>query len=197
MGRKNSNYIRWDKLDNTALLFPSIVGEDMTNVFRISVTLTEEVDPEILQRALDTILPKFDSFNVRLRTGLFWYYFEENGKPAPRVVKENAYPCRMIRTNKNNSYLFRVSYYRRRINLEVYHVLTDGMGGINFLRELTYQYLRMAYPQLMELKGDDFSSVTSMNREDSFHKNYKRPKASGFNKEKAYLLKRMLLSVVT
>ena len=30
--------IRWDKLDNTANLFPSIAGESMTNVYRISVT---------------------------------------------------------------------------------------------------------------------------------------------------------------
>ncbi len=31
--------VRWDKLDNTAHLFPSIAGESMTNVYRISVTL--------------------------------------------------------------------------------------------------------------------------------------------------------------
>ena len=33
--------VRWDKLDNTAHLFPSIAGESMTNVYRISVTLKE------------------------------------------------------------------------------------------------------------------------------------------------------------
>lgn len=38
--------------------------------------------------------------------------------------------------------MFRVTYYKYRINLEVFHVLTDGMGGINFLKELTYQYLQ-------------------------------------------------------
>ena len=34
--------LAWDKLDNTANLFPVIATEDMTNVYRISVTLTEE-----------------------------------------------------------------------------------------------------------------------------------------------------------
>ena len=43
--------IRWDKLDNTANLFPSIAGESMTNVYRISVTLTDEIDSEKLQEA--------------------------------------------------------------------------------------------------------------------------------------------------
>mgnify|MGYP007007140302 CR=1 FL=1 len=48
---------------------------------------------------------------------------------------------------KIRNYLFRVTYYKSRINLEVFHVLTDGMGGINFLRELTYQYLRLVHPE--------------------------------------------------
>lgn len=62
------------------------------------------------------------------------------------------FPCRFIRQNKNCNYLFRVTYYKSRINLEVFHVLTDGMGGINFLRELTYQYLRLVHPELAEKK---------------------------------------------
>lgn len=181
--------VRWDKLDNTAHLFPSIAGESMTNVYRISVTLTEEIQKEYLQQALDIVLPKFDGFNLRLRMGVFWYYFEENGKQAPKVVEESMFPCRYIRQNKNRSYLFRVTYYKRRINLEVFHVLTDGMGGINFLRELTYQYLRLVHPQLGEQAGNSLSEDTSLSREDSFVRNYKKGKPSGFNKEKAYLIK--------
>ena len=122
------------------------------------MTLTELVDRELLQQALDMVLPKFDGFNLRLRQGVFWYYFEENGKPAPRVREESAFPCRYIRQNKNHSYMFRVTFYKYRINLEVFHVLTDGMGGINFLKELTYQYLRLAHPKLREKVGDSLSS---------------------------------------
>ena len=117
--------IGWEKLDNTAHVFPVIAGEDMTNVYRIFVNLNEEVDKEILQNALDIVLPKFAGFNVRLRQGVFWYYFEENGKPAPKVREENTYPCRYIAQNSNRSYLFRITYYKNRINLEVFHVLTD------------------------------------------------------------------------
>ena len=189
MNNKKRRTIRWDKLDITAHIFPVIAGESMTNVYRISVTLCEEIVPHILQQALDIVLPKFDVFNVRLRMGVFWYYFEENGKKAPRVVEEGLFPCRQIQPNRNQSYLFRVTYYKRRINLEVFHVLTDGMGGVNFLRELTYQYLRLAHPQLLEVTNDGLSEETSLNREDSFVKNYKQSKASGFKKEKAYILK--------
>ena len=181
--------IRWERLDNTAHLFPVIAGENMSNVYRISVTLSELVEPELLQAALDIVLPKFDGFNLRLRQGIFWYYFEENNKPAPRVREEHTFPCRFIHQNKNQSYMFRVTYYKYRINLEVFHVLTDGMGGINFLKELTYQYLRLAHPELKEKVGDSLDSGTSLNREDSFLKNYKKSSAKGYQTKKAYLLK--------
>lgn len=181
--------IRWDRLDNTAHLFPVIAGESMSNVYRISVTLKEEINPELLQRALDMVLPKFDGFNLRLRQGVFWYYFEENGKAAPKVRMENNFPCRYIQQNKNRSYMFRVTYYKCRINLEVFHVLTDGMGGINFLKELTYQYLRLAHKDLQEKLGDSLSVDTSLNREDSFLKNYKKSSAKGYQTKKAYLIR--------
>ncbi|MGN0343030.1 MAG: hypothetical protein ACI4DO_09575 [Roseburia sp.] len=181
--------IRWDKLDNTAHIFPVIAGESMSNVYRIAVTLTENIDPEILQEALNMVLPKMAGFNLRLRQGMFWYYFEENGKPAPVVEEEKEFPCRFIHQNKNRSYLFRVSYYKKRINLEVFHVLTDGMGGINFLKELTYQYLRLAHPALREQMGDQLNSDTSLNREDSFLKNYHKSHAKGYKTKKAYLVK--------
>ncbi len=187
--KKSYKEIRWERLDNTAHLFPVIAGESMSNVYRISVTLSELVEPALLQEALDIVLPKFDGFNLRLRQGIFWYYFEENGKPAPRVRQEHTFPCRFIHQNKNHSYMFRVTYYKYRINLEVFHVLTDGMGGINFLKELTYQYLRLAHPQLKEKVGDSLDSSTSLNREDSFLKNYKKSSQKGYQTKKAYLLK--------
>ena len=187
--KKAYREIRWDRLDNTAHLFPVIAGENMSNVYRISVTLTELVQPDILQQALNIVLPKMDGFNLRLRMGVFWYYFEENGKPAPKVREESNFPCRYIQQNQNHSYMFRVTYYKYRINLEVFHVLTDGMGGINFLKELTYQYLRLANPELKEKVGDSLNSGTSLNREDSFLKNYKKSSAKGYQTKKAYLLK--------
>ena len=183
-----SQEIRWDKLDNTANLFPVIAGESMSNVYRISVTLTELVDHELLQEALDIVLPKFDGFNLRLQKGIFWYYFEENGNPAPKVKEENTYPCRFIVQNKNKHYLFRVTYFKYRINLEVFHVLTDGMGGINFLKELTYQYLRLCHPEIREKVGDDLNCGTSLNREDSFIKNYRKSSSKPYQTQKAYLV---------
>ncbi|WP_027422425.1 hypothetical protein [Lachnobacterium bovis] len=180
---------RWDKLDNTANLFPVIAGENMTNVYRMSVKLKEEIQPKLLQEALNIVLPKMDGFNLCLRRGVFWYYFEENGRRAPKVVEEHTFPCRFIHPSTTRDYLFRVTYYGCKINLEVFHVLTDGMGGINFIRELTYQYLRLAHKELQEQYGDVFSYRTSLNREDSFVKNFKKKSKRGYKSKKAYLVK--------
>lgn len=186
--------VRWERLDNTAHLFPAIAGENMSNVYRICVTLSELIEPKILQQALEVVLPRFDGFNLRLRKGVFWYYFEENGKPAPKVVEESNFPCRYIHPNQNNNYLFQVTYYKYRINLEVFHVLTDGMGAINFLRELTYQYLRLRHEELSGQVSDSLALDTSMNREDSFLKNYKQAAKSGYKKQRAFLIKGEKLS---
>lgn len=182
-------YLRWYKLDNSAHLFPVIAGEKMSNTYRISATLTEPVNPVLLQTALDQLLPQYDPFNVRLRRGFFWNYFEENGRKAPTVRAENGYPCRFIHSKFNRDYLFSVSYYKNRINIEVFHVLADGMGGISFLKELVYHYLRLAHPEIKKVTGDGLAAGTSMNLEDSFLRNYKKSSKPKYVTSKAYMIK--------
>jgi len=169
------NNILWDKLDNTALLFPVIASENMTNVYRISAVMKDEVDRVLLQEALNRILPHFSVFRMCLRAGLFWYYFEENKKAAPQVRQEYAFPGAYINRSQNHNYLFRVTYYGRRINLEVFHVLTDGFGGIVFLKELVYQYLRLKYPEELSGEKDRISPDVYFDKEDSYLKNYRKP----------------------
>ncbi len=183
-----SKEIKWDKLDNTAHLFPVIAGIGFSNVFRISVELKEDVKKELLQQALDEVLPSFPVFNSRLRQGMFWYYFEENGKKAPKVVEEHTYPCQFIEAAANRSYLFRVSYYKKRINLEVFHVLTDGTGGTQFLRELTYKYLRLSHPELAEKVAEGLCEHTSLDMSDSYVDNYKKAEGKAYKSEPAYIL---------
>ncbi len=181
--------LKWERLDNTANIFPLIAGEKLTNTYRISVLLKENVDPVKLQEAVDLVTPKFPGFDLRLRVGVFWYYFEQNGKQPPRVEEEHTYPCRFIHGTKNNSYLFRVTYYKKRINLEVFHAVTDGMGGIGFLRELTYQYLRISHPELRKKLGDGLSEETSLDREDSFIRNFKKASSSNYKSGRAFLIR--------
>ncbi len=181
--------IRWDKLDNTANLFPVIAREGMSNVYRVAVTLKEEIVPELLQQALERVLPYFDVFNMKLKRGLFWYYLESNEKPAPLVHEEYEYPCQYINPYANNDYQFRVTYYGRRINLEVFHALTDGNGALLFLKELSYCYLRLAHKELQEVQGESLSANTSLDSRDSYLDNYKQKAKKGYKTEKAVIIK--------
>lgn len=68
----------WFRLDNAGILFPGQNTNKWSNIFRVSIELKEEIDPDILKQAVKNILPRFPSFNVRMRKGLFWYYLEKN-----------------------------------------------------------------------------------------------------------------------
>ena len=47
------------RLDNAAKIFPAVRRRDWSNVFRLSATLTEPVDPQILQQAVEQAAPPF------------------------------------------------------------------------------------------------------------------------------------------
>ncbi len=134
---------RWFKLDNAAKLYPAVSSFRWSSAFRISAELTEAVDPKRLQQAADNIMPRFPSLKVRMRSGLFWYYLEEI--KAPLTVRQDAgHPCMPFRFRQDHGYLLRVFYYRNRISAEFFHSLTDGTGGLVFLKTLVVEYLRLA-----------------------------------------------------
>ncbi len=194
----SNEQLGWKRLDNTAKLFPVIANENLSNVFRVSVTLKEKVLPEILRQALEEVLPWFEGFRVRLRRGVFWYYFEMNTR-QPMIEEESTYPCQYIDPRSHQMFLFRVSYYEKRINLEVFHAITDGMGAMNFLKELTYHYLKLKKAQQDEgVKSEKInfkkpSRACYLDTEDSYIKNYKSLEVKGYSKQKAYQLQGELL----
>ncbi|OJF77437.1 MAG: hypothetical protein BKP49_00125 [Treponema sp. CETP13] len=172
MGQAN---FHWEKLDNTAHLFPAISTYKTTNVFRQSVILKENIEPLFLQLALEEVIKLFPAFRVRLRSGFFWYYLEQNMQRLPLIQEENEYPCTKIPQLSDNGYLFKVSFWKKRINVEIFHALTDGTGAQNFLQELVLHYLAIAHIEIEKYKDGYLSDNTSLNREDSFFNNYRRP----------------------
>lgn len=165
---------KWYRLDNAAKIFPSVTSDKRTNVFRLSVVLTEEVNPDILKEALNITITRFPSLKVRLKRGLFWYYLEENNAEAI-VYPESSHICQRLRRKDNNGYLFKVSYYSSRINLEVFHSLTDGTGALEFLKAIAFNYLLLSGKKVEDENLILTSAIESVYEEaqDSFVKNYK------------------------
>ncbi len=141
-----TEYSNWRKLDNAALAFPLVTGENDTRVFRFYCQLKEEVDSDILQQALDRTMEKYPLFQAVLRKGLFWFYLEHSHIRA-LVKPETEPPCSRLYIPDKKSLLFQVSYYKERINFEVFHALTDGTGATEFLRELVKNYLYLAHKE--------------------------------------------------
>lgn len=139
---KTANRI-WFKLDNAAKIFPGQSTSSYSNVYRLSVTLKEKVDPRLLEQALLKTMPRFPSFDVRISNGFFWHYLEKNPNGAPPVKPDSANPCLRVRPKENKGYLLRVFYYENRLSVEFYHVLTDGFGASRFFMTLVAVYLRL------------------------------------------------------
>ena len=137
---KNKKEI-WYKLDLSAIVYPTLQRKDFSSVYRLSVLMKEEVDPLLLQKALDMTLPRFPTYKVAIRKGVFWRYLEPNNRPGPFVMPDIKNPCMPMPFRANNRYLIRVYYYGRRISLEAHHCLGDGTGGMCVLQTLTAVYL--------------------------------------------------------
>lgn len=164
---------KWYKLDNAAKIYPASVSKNSTNTFRVSVYLKDVVQPNRLQEAVTSALADFPTMAVTMKSGLFWHYLQPNNQP-PIVREEHERPCRRIDANMENGYHFKVVYYKNKIALETFHVLTDGTGAMAFLKTILGYYLNIpvAKPSNMD------ATV-----EDSFKKYY-RPSASVANRPK-------------
>ncbi len=163
---------KWIRLDNASKLFPSTFSPADTKVFRSVCELNEPVDPAILQKALDLTLETFPLYRTVLRRGMFWYYLEYSGI-KPVVTEEFQAVCAPIYLGHKRNLLFRVSYYRHRINLEVFHVLSDGTGAFLFLRALVCNYLAVRQDSGSPGIPAPFKKVSVSERmDDSFERHY-------------------------
>lgn len=179
---------RWYKLDNAALIYPPNRSNKWMAIYRVAVVLKDEVIPELLQQAVNDIFPRFPTFRVELRSGFFWYYFDENTTPF-KIEKEVKYPCGMFEM-RPRKYLFRIAYQTHRIILEAFHVLADGTAALLFLNTLIKRYLELNGHTCDDITGClDYKDIPSAEEsEDSFYKNADRKTKAPRKEDIAYRL---------
>lgn len=134
--------LSWYPLDDAAKIYPLSMKHGQMAIFRLSVYLKTDIIPELLQIALTFTIKRFPSFATTVKKGLFWHYLDST-KRRYSVFKENGIPCKPIKISNSGSQSFRVLYYNNRISIEYFHILTDGSGGMMFLKTLTAEYLRL------------------------------------------------------
>ncbi len=130
------------RLDNAANIYPASMSKYYSSLYRMSMTLTDPVDTDILQQALEQVSERIPTFRCRLKAGGFWWYLQRQDT-VPQVL-----PLKRLgafRFIDQHGFLYRVSADGRRICLDVFHALTDGYGAMSFLATLTAAYLHKRY----------------------------------------------------
>ena len=175
---------KWRKLDNTAKAF-SMEDRNSTNTFRISVLLKEKIDSKILKEAVNKALEKYPSYKVQMKTGFFWNYLKIN-KNDPVLETEKNKTIKTINLGRNNNYLFKVTYTNNKINLDVCHILTDGVGATIFLKAIVYNYLDLRY----NLNQEEVDMIIdNASTQDQYLKNVNKKLKGNRSFQKAFLIK--------
>jgi len=136
---------KWKKLDNAAKIFPALAGREDAEVFRLTCQLKEEIDQAKLQQAVDAAVEEYPSFTQVVRRGVFWYYLEDT-LMKPKVYEESKTPLQPL-YKQGNRLLIDITYYRRRINFEIFHALADGTGAFVFFQTIIVNYLKLTHPE--------------------------------------------------
>ncbi len=134
--------VLWYPLDDAAKIYPLSMKHGQMAVFRLSACLRDPIVPALLQMALTFTVKRFPSFATTVKKGFFWHYLDA-AKHRYAVEPETDLPCRPLRIAGSGAPSFRVLYYQDRISVEFFHILTDGSGGMEFLKTLCAEYLRL------------------------------------------------------
>lgn len=180
----------WYPLDTAAKVYPLSMGLKRMMMFRMSFYLKKPVEPELLQMALVYTVRRFPYFATTIKCGLFWHYIDSAMRRFA-VQPETKRPCTPIRLNAVSSPTFRVVWYQNRVSVEFFHVLTDGTGGMIFLRTLLHTYLRLLGNDLPAEEGIFRLDETPNPREwaDDFPMADESPSPEGFGDKTALQLR--------
>lgn len=172
----------WYRIDNAGKIFPAISKKERSNVFRISFYLDQSIDVDLLNMAINELLPRFEALAVQMKNGLFWSYFAATDKPF-QVEREPSVFCKFFKSD----YLFKVYYLNNKVTLETFHALTDGTGALAFIKSIVYHYYRLQgleidheYRVLSELP------YSKRENEDVFVTNYDKARRKNLREVNAY-----------
>jgi hypothetical protein len=132
----------WYGLDGAGVIMPAVSNAVETSLFRISAELHAPLYLPALQEALDNTAARFPYLVVDLRRGFFWHYLAPHAGPL-LVRPDSGSPCQDLDPHRRGTCLIRVRARGRTLACEFSHIVTDGTGGIRFLKNLLVEYFRL------------------------------------------------------
>ena len=130
-------------IDNSAILYLALIRKHHTNIFRFTVTMTEPVQPDLLQTAVNRVCCRFPTIFAGFRTDFFRYH-QVPAEGPPQVMPDPGLLINMTHEEIAKC-AYRVYYRESDIIIEGFHALTDGYGMVASLSTLTAEYLSLRY----------------------------------------------------
>ncbi|MBO5772703.1 MAG: hypothetical protein J6R37_02760 [Clostridia bacterium] len=177
---------QWYKLDNAALIYPALNVGGKDAIFRLSVLLKKEVNPLVLQQAINDVVPRFPTITTSMRAGVFWYYFDSPAFPIKAEIQDK-HPATPIAVSRRRP-IVRVCYFKNEIACEFFHSACDGSGGLAFLNCLVARYLTLLGEKIEDTTNclNVFDKPSEKETEDSFQRVFDKNAPMLFKEERAY-----------
>lgn len=164
---KEINFNKKYLIDIGAMPFAFECG--IRNQFRIIANMLQFVKVDILQKAVDKIVPRFPMFTINMSQK--WNSMREL-IVSDMKINVQKYQAKFTPFNlQSNEPLFRVMYGKKFICVEMLHILSDANGCVAFLNSLLY-----CYYELLGMKMDKTNIITidSKANKDEFEDSYFR-----------------------
>lgn len=130
-------------IDNSAILYLALIRKHHTNIFRFTITMSEEICPDLLQAAVDRVHRRFPTIFAGFCPS-FFQYTQVPAQVPPQVAPDPGLLINMTREEIAQC-AYRVYYSYRDIIIEGFHALTDGYGMVASFSTLTAEYLHLRY----------------------------------------------------
>lgn len=156
-------------LDGSGIIYAVTNKKTWNRVFRVAAVMQEAVQPEVLKQAVADLRNRFPTYFVQLDKDFYKYKFR-TVNDTDVVDKEDAYPCGHIDAGTGNKPMFRVKWFKNRISLEIFHIISDGTGAMIFLKNIVARYLELLGCEIEKAEGvlDLNDSPTEAEMEDSY-----------------------------
>lgn len=161
-------------IDSGALFYPVIRTRKSESIFTYTLLMLDDVNPEMLSKAVEKSFLRFPTMAVRLRAGYSKYYFENNKLPLP-IIEWDGKVLAPINRKKNNYHNIRISYKGKKIIFDIFHSVTDANGALRFIKYVCFEYARLIGKDVSDIVDVDLNARESEGEiEDSFLRYYQK-----------------------
>ncbi len=155
--------------DISSILYLALARKTYCNLYRFTMTMNEEVDPVVLQKAADNIRDRFSVFMCGFETG-FFHDTQAVHDVRIQVVKDTQF-LRILSKEEIKRCPARILYAENRLSIEFFHALADGYGAVAYISTLTAEYLKLRYNMEIPL-GYPIMDISEETREEEFTDEY-------------------------